>query len=123
MSLRDPSPARPRHRSRELARLASALAAAVALVGPETGPAQPVASATDPPPRREPAVEPVPRPGVEPTAADVAGAPVPGEESGRLDRVDGGDSAPRLIGRGILDLPTGRDDGQPREDAEVSHRA
>ncbi len=48
---------------------------------------------------------PTPAPASEPTAADVAGAPVPGQESGRLDKADGGDSTPRLIGRGFLFLP------------------
>ncbi|HSK01000.1 MAG TPA: hypothetical protein VK932_07155, partial [Kofleriaceae bacterium] len=86
-------------------RLAIAATAAAAVLGPETGQAQPVASSTDPPPRGEPVVRPAPRPIDEPTAADVAGAPVPGEESGRLDPVDRGDSTPRLIGRGILFLP------------------
>lgn len=85
--------------------LAIAATAAAAIFGPETGQAQPVASSTDPPPRGEPVVRPAPRPTDEPTAADVAGAPVPGQESGRLDRIDRGDSTPRLIGRGILFLP------------------
>jgi len=87
------------------------------LLCPDAGRAQPVASAADPPagdppraasrdaPGDEPILLPAPRPVGEPTAADVAGAPVPGQESGRLDRVDGGDGAPRLIGRGFLLLP------------------
>lgn len=50
-------------------------------------------------------MEPAPQPAPEPTAADVVGAPVPGQESGRLDRIDGGDSPARLIGRGFLFLP------------------
>ena len=45
--------------------------------------------------------------GVEKTAAEVAGAPVPGEESGRIDPVDGGDSTLRRIGRGVLFVPRG----------------
>jgi hypothetical protein len=97
-------------------RLAIAITGAL-ICCPELGRAQPVASAVDPmagaPPsgtRRdepvdEPIIWPAPRPVREPTAADVAGAPVPGQESGRLDRVDGGDSTPRLIGRGFLFLP------------------
>ncbi len=39
------------------------------------------------------------------TAADVASAPRPGEESGRLDRVDEGDSTARSIARGLLWIP------------------
>jgi hypothetical protein len=35
----------------------------------------------------------------------VARTPLPGQESGRLDPLDGGDSPPRLIGRGFLFLP------------------
>ncbi|HWO25946.1 MAG TPA: BamA/TamA family outer membrane protein [Kofleriaceae bacterium] len=75
---------------------------------PETGHTQPVASTVEPPARPardQTVIEPTPQPAPEPTAADVAGAPVPGQESGRLDRIDGGDSTPRLIGRGFLFLP------------------
>jgi hypothetical protein len=98
----EPSPRRcPRRRTR----FAIAATAAAVVLGPETGHAQPVASSTDPPPRGEPVVRPAPPPSDEPTAADAAGAPVPGEESGRLDPVDPGDSPTRLIGRGILFLP------------------
>jgi hypothetical protein len=42
---------------------------------------------------------------VEPTAAAVAGAPLPGQESGRADDGDGGDGAVRWILRGVLFLP------------------
>jgi hypothetical protein len=89
------------------------LALAGSLLGPGIGQAQPVASSSSidpsavdpqPPPRGEP-IELAPRPVPEPTAADVDGAPVPGQESGRVDRRAGGDSPPRLIGRGILFLP------------------
>jgi hypothetical protein len=46
-----------------------------------------------------------PRPVVsERTASDAEGAPVPGDESGRLD-TDAGDSALRQVGRGALFLP------------------
>lgn len=41
----------------------------------------------------------------ETTAADVAGAPVPGDESGRIDGGDGGDSLLRRGVRGILFVP------------------
>jgi hypothetical protein len=40
-----------------------------------------------------------------PTAAAVDGAPEPGDESGRVDRIDPGDGAGRHIGRGVLFLP------------------
>lgn len=99
----------------------SSLTAVLVTIGwllcPEAGRAQPVASAVDPsagdpprPPRegregREPIVAPAPRPVREPTATDVAGAPIPGQESGRLDRDDDHDSPQRLIGRGFLFLP------------------
>jgi hypothetical protein len=39
------------------------------------------------------------------TAADVAGMPAPGEESGRLDPVDTGDGAMRIVGRALLYIP------------------
>jgi Omp85 superfamily domain len=92
----------------DLPRLAIALGLVGSLLCPETGHTQPVASSVEPParPQRDqPVIEPAPQPAPEPTAADVAGAPVPGAESGRLDRIDGGDSTPRLIGRGFLFLP------------------
>jgi hypothetical protein len=40
-----------------------------------------------------------------PSADDVAGEPQPGDESGRVDADDGGDSAARELGRGALLLP------------------
>lgn len=47
-----------------------------------------------------------PAPVEQPTsAADVASAPRPGEESGRLDPVDEGDSTGRRIARGLLWIP------------------
>jgi hypothetical protein len=49
--------------------------------------------------------EPTPKPDRGLTAADVASAPLPGEESGRVDKVSDGDSTGRMIGRGILFLP------------------
>ncbi len=115
MYLRDRSSPRTRDRRRrceDLARLAIATATGVMLICPDIGQAQPVASsidpsAVDPPPRprSEPAIEPAPRPVPEPTAADVARAPVPGQESGRVDRPSEGDSPPRLFLRGILFVP------------------
>lgn len=39
------------------------------------------------------------------TAAEVATAPKPGQESGRLDPLDTGDGVMRLIGRGLLWIP------------------
>jgi len=43
--------------------------------------------------------------GDEPTAPDVATAPVPGDESGRTDPLDPGDGAVRRIARGALFVP------------------
>jgi hypothetical protein len=115
MQLRDRStlPRRDHRRCGDLARLSLSVVVAGVVFCPESGQAQPVASAVDPtaidpdsrPLRGEPIVVPTPAPAREPTAADVAGAPVPGQESGRLDKGDGGDSPPRLIGRGFLFLP------------------
>ena len=48
--------------------------------------------------------EPVAQP-PKPTAKDVAGAPRPGDESGRLDRVDEGDGTGRVFARGVLFVP------------------
>jgi hypothetical protein len=67
----------------------------------------PIATATEPQPPAEPRVpvttpQPVER---EPTAADTAEAPVPGDESGRLDRVDPGDSGFRMLARAALWVP------------------
>ena len=102
------SPLPSERRCCDLPRLAIAISTACSLLRPNVGQAQPVASSVDPPARPErdqPIVEPAPQPAPEPTAADVAGAPVPGQESGRLDPIDGGDSPARLIGRGFLFLP------------------
>jgi len=114
MQVRDRSP-RPRRdrcpRYGDLARLSVTIAIGSVLLCPKLGQTQPVASVdpsvAEPPSRRtrEPIVVPAPTPAREPTAADVAGAPLPGQESGRLDKLDGGDSPPRLIGRGFLLLP------------------
>src|SRR3954469_4042759 len=41
----------------------------------------------------------------EPTAADVANAPLPGEESGRTDPVDDGDTPAREVARAALFVP------------------
>lgn len=84
---RSPSPRRPGRRRRR--RRCCALALVGSLLGPAAGRAQPAA--------------PIARP--EPAARDVAGAPPPGRESGRLDPGGGGDSSLRLVGRGILLLP------------------
>jgi hypothetical protein len=66
----------------------------------------PVAS-TNPPPR-PPLVEtepaPVPQP-PEPSAKDAQGAPVPGAESGRIDRGEDEDSTGREVARGALFVP------------------
>jgi hypothetical protein len=105
---RSSPPTPDRRRSRDLPRLAIAVSVAGSLLRPGSGQAQPVASSVDPPSRPDrdrTIVEPAPQPAPEPTAADVAGAPVPGQESGRLDPIDGGDSPARLIGRGFLFLP------------------
>ncbi len=57
-----------------------------------------------------PPPEPVPAPPAppaerEPSADEVAGQPQPGQEHGRLDPVDEGDSTLRQIGRGVLFVP------------------
>jgi hypothetical protein len=44
-------------------------------------------------------------PAREHTGAEVAGAPRPGEESGRIDEADPGDSSLRIIARGLLFAP------------------
>lgn len=73
---------------------------------PQAGPAPSVASVTTPRTTdADVAQAPPPAPERGLTAADVANAPAPGEESGRLDKVPDGDSAGRMIGRGILFLP------------------
>jgi hypothetical protein len=93
--------------------LRAAPAAAIALLlAPATAAAEPeppasVASVVTPRPAVEPVAPAPPRPaatGRELTAADVAFDPVPGFESGRLDREDG-DSAWRQVGRGLLYVP------------------
>jgi hypothetical protein len=48
---------------------------------------------------------PVPPPQPDPAATDVANAPLPGNESGRTDPVEDGDSTPRQIARGLLFFP------------------
>jgi hypothetical protein len=66
--------------------------------------AEPIASSTVTP--TTPAAESEPKPvRTEPAADDVAGAPLPGQESGRTDPGDGGDSTLRKIGRDALFLP------------------
>jgi hypothetical protein len=68
----------------------------------DQGSTPPAAPAAAPPP--DPTAAASGAPSV-PTAADVAGAPLPGDESGRVDRIDPGDGAGRHLGRGILFLP------------------
>ena len=67
--------------------------------------AEPIASVIEPHPEDVPAPKPPPAPDQEPSAADVANAPLPGQESGRLDPVDDGDTTARAIGRDALFLP------------------
>ncbi len=57
----------------------------------------------EPPVEAKPAAVPVEEP--PPTADDVRGAPLPGEESGRADPVDTGDGAGRKVGRALLWIP------------------
>ena len=66
-----------------------------------------VASVVTPRPPGEPVVPaPAPTSGErELTARDVAAAPLPGFESGRVDEIDDGDSALRKVGRGVLFVP------------------
>jgi hypothetical protein len=54
---------------------------------------------------RTAAAEPTPPHEIDHTAAEAEGAPSPGDESGRTDPVDGGDSALRVVGRGALFVP------------------
>lgn len=56
-------------------------------------------------PARRPDADAQPQENREPTAEDVAGAPVPGEESGRIDSNDSSDSGLRRTLRGALFLP------------------
>ena len=78
--------------------------ALVALAASSVG-AEPIASVIEPHPEDVPAPPPPPPPDKEPCAAEVANAPLPGQESGRLDRVDDGDTTARKIGRDALFLP------------------
>ncbi|MBA3503631.1 MAG: hypothetical protein M4D80_15430 [Myxococcota bacterium] len=75
--------------------------------------ADPPEPTPDPPPTTEPTpTPPPPDPEVSPrqveqavsgdTSASVDGAPKPGDESGRTDRIDTGDGTGRQIGRGLL---------------------
>jgi len=52
-----------------------------------------------------PAGEPAPTVPTETTAADVANAPDPGDESGRTDDIPSDDTAARQVGRGLLFFP------------------
>jgi hypothetical protein len=65
---------------------------------PEPAPIEPAATELAPEP-------PAPLVADEPTAAEVAAAPLPGAESGRADPIDPGDSIGRRIGRGFLLVP------------------
>jgi hypothetical protein len=76
----------------------------------------PIATSDEPTPQTpDVATVPVPAPESTPeaprpiarktTAADVAGAPIPGIESGRTDEIDPGDSAGRVVARAGLWLP------------------
>jgi hypothetical protein len=79
--------------------------AVVLIASPRTRaqpPDQPAPEAEQPTTEPEPETLP---PEPEHTAADVAGAPLPGEESGRLDPIDTGDSTARVVGRAALFLP------------------
>ncbi|HMG55805.1 MAG TPA: BamA/TamA family outer membrane protein [Kofleriaceae bacterium] len=96
---------------RQLARIAPASIAAIVAIAPaaaaEPEPSSSVVGVVQPRPTGEPPVStPVAAPasGRELTAADVAAAPLPGFESGRIDQSEG-DSAWRQIGRGALFVP------------------
>jgi hypothetical protein len=73
---------------------------------PQTGEpgTTPIATTVQPHTREPPGVVPSQAP-LEPTAQDATGAPRPGDESGRIDQVDHGDSAARLAARAGLFLP------------------
>src|SRR5258708_6886394 len=71
-------------------------------------PGEPISSNEPQRPSKEPlppAPAPPAPPSTEPSAADVATAPVPGAEAGRTDPVDDGDSVPRVVARGLLFFP------------------
>jgi hypothetical protein len=81
------------------------LAVSASATSAHAGPA--LATSVDATPTEAAPAEPAPRgTGGEGTSAvDVQGAPRPGEESGRTDEVDPGDSATREFGRGVLFVP------------------
>lgn len=87
--------------------LAIASGSARAEPAPPEPPAPPtkVAAAATTPRTTDPAARPEPRASDGPTAADVAGAPVPGSESGRIDPDDSSDSGLRRALRGALFVP------------------
>lgn len=66
------------------------------------GPARAQPPPAPPPPTADAALPPTP---AAPSAADVRGAPRPGQESGRVDPIDTGDGAGRWILRGLLWIP------------------
>lgn len=76
---------------------------------PETTEPNPAVASATVPRTIEPPTRPEPVPGEpagrETTADDVAGAPAPGDEHGRIDRHDRGDSALRQGLRGVLFVP------------------
>lgn len=80
--------------------LAPGVARAQPAIEPLAPPIEPVLGVL---PVDEPPV--APHSPAEHTAAETSGAPKPGTESGRVDRGDGGDSAARIIARGVLFLP------------------
>src|SRR5690349_518025 len=85
---------------------AASLAPAAVLAGPDDGPEDtsekgPVATSTtpkpgEPKPAKEPEAKPKPA-SDEPTAADVADAPLPGQESGIVAGKPGGDGVGRIF--------------------------
>jgi len=74
-------------------------------VEPPTGPVAPPAEPIVEAPVGLPVPPPAPAPEQPQSAADVANAPRPGTESGRLDPLDTGDGVMRVVGRGLLFIP------------------
>lgn len=83
--------------------VACVLVHATAVAAQPTDPTEKTASAVEPRPG-EPTL-PTERPRPAPVPPDVTRAPLPGQESGRIDAGDGGDSAARRFFRGVLFLP------------------
>jgi hypothetical protein len=102
------SPRCPIHLGRAAGPLSCALVALLAIAPPATADPEDdehAAVVRPRPPSPEPTPTPLPPPAHEPTATDVMDAPLPGEESGRTDPIDGDDSASREIARGFLFFP------------------